>query len=362
MTQIFVFTAANPDAQRHLKDTIKIPIDEEKVFGKFFWPGQREELEGIREEGGGFYAWGAVPGERNTPNWKAMRSGDYVLCAFGNAYHYAARVLGKYANRRFAEEVWGTTPEGETWELMYFLTKPVAVDRRVPEVAEYLNAGYRGFARINDAKVDAILLEFGSVDAFIDRALNGPEGGTGTAGGSAFVTDRDMEELEDAERLDREAVDREAAIIRNKLAYPPNLREGLDPQTTQTSSRPRSAAFEIGVKKAYGYRCAVCGSGLRSPNGKPEVHSAHIFPKSQDGSEDIRNGLCLCRRHHWAMDVGWFAIADDHTVLVRDGLPEDDDYGFIGRHAGESIRLPSEEQHAPHPLFLEEHRKLMDFG
>jgi predicted restriction endonuclease len=42
--------------------------------------------------------------------------------------------------------------------------------------------------------------------------------------------------------------------------------------------------------------------------GKPEVQGAHIYPKGRDGSDDLRNGICLCRRHHWAMDAGWISI------------------------------------------------------
>ena len=35
MSQIFVFTAGNPDARQHLVDSIENPIDEETVFGSF---------------------------------------------------------------------------------------------------------------------------------------------------------------------------------------------------------------------------------------------------------------------------------------------------------------------------------------
>jgi len=68
MPKIFVFTAGKPEAQQHLVDSIENRIDEEKVFGSFA-PTYREQLEVIRKEGNGFYAWGAVPGERNIPTW-----------------------------------------------------------------------------------------------------------------------------------------------------------------------------------------------------------------------------------------------------------------------------------------------------
>jgi len=278
MPQLFVFVARHPKAQRHVANTIESPIDEAIVFNSFP-PAYREELESIREEGNGFYAWGAVPGEMNTLRWEAMESGDYALSSYGNAYHHAARVLAKYDNRRFAERVWGTDHEGRTWRYMYFLTEPVQIGRRVPEVSDYLNAGYRGFTKIHPKKVEAILNEFGSVDEFIHQVLGGPKDGTGATRVFSPVKQRDIEELDNADGLDTTEVDRESAIIRERLAQPPRLKEGLDRQTRQTKGRPRSAAFEIDVKKLYGYRCATCGSKLRTPDGKPEVQSAHYSPR-----------------------------------------------------------------------------------
>ena len=196
----------------------------------------------------GFYAWGAVPGEGNQRNWDYMNPGDCVLCVYGNTYHYAARVLDKYDNRRLAERIWSTNDEGKTWQYMYFLSKPVDVGGHVAEAADYLNRAYLGFTRISPEKVDAILDDFGSVDVFIHQVLGGPESGVGTAHGFDEVTERDMGDLEDAEDLEKAEVDREMETIRDKLAHDAKLTEGFDRQTTQTSARPRSAAFEIGVK------------------------------------------------------------------------------------------------------------------
>jgi hypothetical protein len=75
MTQIFVFTAGNFEARQHLVDSIENPIEEKTVFGTFA-SAHREELERIKQEGNGFYAWGAVPGLRNIPTWHTMERGD----------------------------------------------------------------------------------------------------------------------------------------------------------------------------------------------------------------------------------------------------------------------------------------------
>jgi hypothetical protein len=179
MPRIFVFFIGKHDkhAQRNLANTIENPIREDTVFSTFT-PSQRKELEQIRERGNGFYAWGAVPGPKNIEHWRDMSTGDYVLCVQDNVYRYAAQVLDKYDRRRFAESVWGTRDGIHTWQYMYFLTEPVEVNGSVPQAAKYLNAGYRGFVKINDDKVAEIISEFGSVDEFIHQVLGGPRGGT----------------------------------------------------------------------------------------------------------------------------------------------------------------------------------------
>jgi hypothetical protein len=67
--QMFVFTASNPEARQHLVDSVQNPIDDSVVFGNFDEP-HHEELERIKNEGSGFYAWGAMPGVRNIPTAK----------------------------------------------------------------------------------------------------------------------------------------------------------------------------------------------------------------------------------------------------------------------------------------------------
>jgi putative restriction endonuclease len=362
MPQIFVFAIGTRDkhAQRNLANSVENSIDEQLVFGSFP-SAQQDVLERIRKEGNGFYAWGAVPGPMNLRHWMLMKPGDYGLCVSDNIYHYAARVLAKYNRRQFAKRVWGTKDDGETWQYMYFLTEPDEVDGHVFDTARYLRKGYFGFTKISDANIDKILDDFGSVDNFIHRRLNGPERGVGTKRGLAPATEQDLDKLENAEELNKTDVDREMASIRARLTQTPTLHEGLERQTTQTTAMPRSAAFEIGVKRLYGYRCAICGSGLRTPNGKPEVQSAHIYPKGLDGSDDVRNGICLCRRHHWAMDAGWISIADNYTILVREDLPDHDDYRFIAAYEDEKIRLPSVAESAPDAIYLRAHRKLTGF-
>jgi len=171
VTQIFVFTAGNSKARQHLEDSIKRQINADTVFENF--PEfRREELEEIRKRANGFYAWGAIPGSRNRPNWESMESEDYVLCVYNATYQYIFRVLAKYDNKRFAETMWGKDDKRRTWQLMYFLTEPVEVGRHISEFGDYLEPErYWGFTKIDDGKIGHIISSYGSVDRLIAEML-----------------------------------------------------------------------------------------------------------------------------------------------------------------------------------------------
>ena len=76
---------------------------------------------------------------------------------------------------------------------------------------------------------------------------------------------------------------------------------------TYTVSAPRrDEAFRHIVLGAYDFTCAACEMKFRLGN-LIEATAAHIVPKRKGGTDDPRNGLALCRTHHWAFDVGLFS-------------------------------------------------------
>lgn len=87
---------------------------------------------------------------------------------------------------------------------------------------------------------------------------------------------------------------------------------------TQTVKRvARSRAFRSLVRSAYQDRCAMCGGGLVNALGKSEVEAAHIIGRGSRGADDVRNGLALCRAHHWAFDQGMICVDPDRKILVK---------------------------------------------
>jgi len=74
----------------------------------------------------------------------------------------------------------------------------------------------------------------------------------------------------------------------------------------------RASRFRPAVLRAYSYRCAVCRVALKL------VEAAHIVPVAHPGSTDeVTNGLALCRLHHAAYDNGLLGILPTYGVSIH---------------------------------------------
>ncbi|WP_433633694.1 hypothetical protein [Halomicrococcus sp. NG-SE-24] len=76
------------------------------------------------------------------------------------------------------------------------------------------------------------------------------------------------------------------------FAHEPKLTEDED-EYTEVEQKARSLVFRSEVRKQYDNTYAICGSQRETPAGTPEVEAAHIYPKSEFGSDDPRKGLAL---------------------------------------------------------------------
>jgi 5-methylcytosine-specific restriction endonuclease McrA len=129
----------------------------------------------------------------------------------------------------------------------------------------------------------------------------------------------------------------------------------------------RNRSFRQIVIETYEYKCSICGLKIYSPNLLLwEVEAAHIIPHSNNGRDDIWNGLSLCRFHHWAFDVGWFSLDDDHMVLSSEyinQLPErmGKIWGFdtIRRLLSKNLKvqIPRDSKYWPDTLAIKWHRE-----
>lgn len=111
-------------------------------------------------------------------------------------------------------------------------------------------------------------------------------------------------------------------MIRNRLILPFQARE--DRKEYKTVQKAREKAFRSIILEEYKCLCAVCQSKfyLRQQNSEPLIESeaAHIIPVDHKGPDDPRNGLSLCRRHHWAFDNGLFTVTDARNIKISPAL------------------------------------------
>lgn len=121
--------------------------------------------------------------------------------------------------------------------------------------------------------------------------------------------------------------------------------------------RVRTELFQRTVRIGYENRCALCGRGMLTPAHVPEVEAAHIIPRSVNGSNDVRNGLALCRSHHWAFDrLLWTVTTHNEIAVPRKVRLITQNARLAGRNGCE-IRLPRDERLHPASEATELHRK-----
>jgi hypothetical protein len=73
-------------------------------------------------------------------------------------------------------------------------------------------------------------------------------------------------------------------------------------ETPEVLEAVRDTAFGRVVRRAYDYRCAACGLRVVLEGGLYIVDAAHLIPFAESHDDDPRNGIALCKNHHWAMD------------------------------------------------------------
>lgn len=169
------------------------------------------------------------------------------------------------------------------------------------------------------------------------------------------------------ESINRDALEKITQSIDDDLRYEVQLYSQImnafqpfvkEESITYTTTMPkRDKAFREIVIREYDFTCAVCG--LKFHWGKLiEATAAHIVPKHKNGTDDPRNGVSLCRTHHWAFDMGAFSLNDNYEILLGTSVQEADSSNFtLLEMEGQSIQLPTDDMFQPHPKAIEWHRQ-----
>jgi len=115
----------------------------------------------------------------------------------------------------------------------------------------------------------------------------------------------------------------------------------------------RHALFPSVVKNLYGQACAVCRADTRTDMGKTLLDAAHILPFAKHHNDDPRNGLALCKNHHWGFDTGAFGVSDDYRIVVSKRITQ----VIPLVKAGIMLTLPVKPEYAPAVEALLWHRQ-----
>ena len=78
----------------------------------------------------------------------------------------------------------------------------------------------------------------------------------------------------------------------------------------------RSAGFRQAIMGLYDYTCAVCRLRIVTMDGESATDAAHIIPFRISKNDDVRNGISLCKLHHWSFDKGLISLSTTYQVLV----------------------------------------------
>jgi len=259
-----------------------------------------------------------------------MEHGDYVLFYYDGEIFSGGRIRRSFESSDVGELIW-SQPESRHIYTIEDFTYDVPQIERVWNMLGYEGRQVvQGFTRVANERVNGIRQDHDSLSS----ALFGSE----------------------EESLSDEAIEDEKSKLQDAIDSEPELTEG-QPEYVDTRRKVRNHAFRALVRDTYDNTCAVCGSQRETPAGNPEVEAAHIYPKSEGGSDDIRNGVALCKLHHWAFDSGWLSFTDNHEIIIAEA-PNKNGYHELKRLEGDQLQLPDKEEVHPRPMFLEKHREI----
>jgi hypothetical protein len=195
------------------------------------------------------------------------------------------------------------------------------------------------------------------------------QGSTYLVLGLGVITDYDARsDVFIVESVDRSALERVTSVIADdEERYAVQLYAQLTNEfrpfineenvTYSVSAPKRDTAFRKMILREYDFTCSVCETKFHLGE-LVEAQAAHIIPKRKNGTDDPRNGLALCRSHHWAFDAGIFTLAEDYTILLSPIVAKAETHNFrLLDYEGKLISFPDRQVIYPHPDALAWHRQ-----
>lgn len=145
-------------------------------------------------------------------------------------------------------------------------------------------------------------------------------------------------------------------LLISEVEHPFSRQEPIAPIPEEDSIR--NAGFRQAIMGLYNYTCAVCRLRIVTMDGESATDAAHIIPFHISHSNDVRNGISLCKLHHWTFDRGLISLSETYQVFVSPLVVEQGPMEWrLTKLRGKSILLPERDQLYPAPDALDWHRE-----
>lgn len=128
----------------------------------------------------------------------------------------------------------------------------------------------------------------------------------------------------------------------------------------ESDKKIREPGFRRAIMRIYNYTCVVCKLQILTLNGESVTEAAHIIPFTNSNNDDVRNGISLCKLHHWAFDRFLFSVDESFSVTVSDLMTENGPAEWkLASLDGKGILLPEQQELYPAKEAFAWHREKM---
>jgi len=147
MSKLILQPTGNPYARKHYNDTIKTPVNLEKI-SKYLSIEDHDTLKKIYPDNK-CYIWGVTPKSPNITQWNKISDHDIALFARNNMIFSYGTSCYKMISHDLAAYLWEYDNDGFTWEYIYFLKNITPLSYTYLEMNQAIGYkpkyNYRGF-------------------------------------------------------------------------------------------------------------------------------------------------------------------------------------------------------------------------
>lgn len=125
----------------------------------------------------------------------------------------------------------------------------------------------------------------------------------------------------------------------------------------ESDKQVRDISFRRIIIREYENSCAVCGLSVTCEESVSPIDAAHILPHSKFHNDDPRNGIALCKFHHWAFDNFLLSVSPDYLIKISNSIINEQPERILSELMRKKIILPDDELYYPAKSALEWHNR-----